>query len=160
MFWRLLKTVVILPGTVLVFIPSIIAFLTPVQPLTVDKVLFWVGLILLGIGLFMAAWTVKLFVKVGSGTPAPWDPPENLVVMGPYRHVRNPMLTSTFFILLAESILLQSVPIAVWLGIFIVINLIYMPLVEEKRLEERFGEEYLQYKRNVPGWIPRLKPWS
>ena len=82
-----------------------------------------------------------------------------LVVAGPYCHVRNPMIIGVFSILLAEALLLHSWPIAVWLGIFIILNLIYMPLFEEKALEARFGAEYREYKLHVPRWLPRWRPW-
>jgi len=42
-------------------------------------------------GAILAGWT--LFIRFGDGTAAPWDLPLNLVVRGPYCHVRNPMIT-------------------------------------------------------------------
>ena len=108
----------------------------------------------------MALWTVRLFAGPGQGTPAPWDPPRRLVVDGPYRYVRNPMITSILSMLAAEALLLDTFAIAIWLVIFFVANGIYFPLSEEKGLERRFGDDYRQYKANVPRWIPRLTPWS
>ncbi|MGD9372173.1 MAG: hypothetical protein PVF14_12190, partial [Desulfobacterales bacterium] len=55
---------------------------------------------------------------------------------------------------------LKSLPIAIWLVVFFVGNAIYFPLVEEKGLEKRFGREYLEYKAQVPRWLPRLHAWS
>lgn len=164
MNWSLIRTIILIPGTVMVFIPAIIIVLTEntkysAKLLPAESYLFWMGLIIAGIGLFLATWTVKLFVKIGKGTPAPWNPPQNLVVIGPYRHVRNPMLLSAFLIVLAEAVILQSFPIAIWLAFIIIANFIYIHFFEEKTLEERYGEEYRQYKRHVPAWIPRLTPW-
>jgi protein-S-isoprenylcysteine O-methyltransferase Ste14 len=99
-------------------------------------------------------------LKVGQGTPAPWDPPKKLVVRGPYRYVRNPMITGALLLLLAEAMLLQSWPIAIWLVLFFIGNSVYFPLVEEKGLEKRFGDAYRKYKANVPRWIPRLRAWK
>jgi protein-S-isoprenylcysteine O-methyltransferase Ste14 len=104
--------------------------------------------------------TISLFANVGEGTLAPWDPPRNLVARGVYRYVRNPMISGVIFILLGEAILLGSLPVLVWFLIGFAVNAIYIPLIEEKRLERRFGDEYLAYKRNVPRWIPRLRPWT
>ena len=93
------------------------------------------------------------------GATSPWEPPRKLVIRGPYRHVRNPMITSVLFMLLAEAMLFQSWPLAWWMGIFFVVNTVYFPLVEEKGLEKRFGDDYRIYKNNVPRWIPRTRPW-
>ena len=103
---------------------------------------------------------MRLFLHVGRGTPAPWDPPRRLVVQGPYRHVRNPMITSVIAMLLAETLLFASWPLAAWMVVFFAVNAVYFPLSEEKGLEKRFGEDYRIYRDNVPRWIPRLRPWT
>jgi protein-S-isoprenylcysteine O-methyltransferase Ste14 len=69
------------------------------------------------------------------------------------------MITGVLLMLSAEALLLQSWPIAAWMMLFFIGNAIYFPLVEEKGLEKRFGNEYRDYKANVPRWIPRLRPW-
>ncbi len=112
------------------------------------------------LGLSLMAATIRLFAQVGQGTLAPWEPPQRLVVRGVYRHVRNPMISGVLFVLLGESVLTASVPLLQWFLIFAVINAIYIPLLEEPMLVNRFGEDYLTYKRNVPRWIPRWKPWD
>ncbi len=161
----LIKAIIILPGTALFFVPGLIMWFsgeveTHVTPLNPADPRLWIALVPLAIGLAFAMWTVKLFTHVGLGTPAPWDPPTRLVVHGPYRHVRNPMITSVLFILGAESLWFGSWPLAGWLFVFFVINAIYFPLKEEPDLERRFGEDYRVYKANVPRWIPRLRPWD
>jgi len=65
----------------------------------------------------LAGWTMALFIRFGDGTAAPWDPPLNLVVRGPYCHVRNPMITGVILLLMAESLTFGSWAIAVWLGV-------------------------------------------
>jgi len=121
-------------------------------------VLAGAALIAIGVGLMVR--TISLFVTVGRGTLAPWDPTSHLVVRGPYRHVRNPMISGVLFILAGESALFGSVPLLLWFGCFFAVNAIYMPLVEEPGLVRRFGDEYLAYRRAVPRWIPRLRPWT
>lgn len=101
-----------------------------------------------------------LFWQHGNGTPAPWDPPQNLIIRGPYRHVRNPMISGVVFLLIAEALCFRSTPIGVWAAVFFLGNSIYFPMVEEKGLEKRFGDTYLRYKANVPRWIPRLRAWT
>jgi len=70
------------------------------------------------------------------------------------------MITGALLLLLAETLLLQSWPVFLWLVGFYILNSIYFPLFEEKSLGKRFGVDYLEYKKHVPRWIPRLKPWT
>jgi protein-S-isoprenylcysteine O-methyltransferase Ste14 len=165
MHWRLVKTIIVLPGTVLVFVPALILLLTKdsrFHPrLTSPRQLwFWLALLVAGIGFVLCVWTVKHLIKYGQGTPAPWDPPRKLVMSGPYGYSRNPMITGALLLLLAEALIFHSWPIASWMILFFVGNAIYFPLVEEKGLEKRFGVEYLKYQARVPRWIPRLRPWE
>lgn len=161
---RMIKAIIVLPGTVLIFIPAIILatahntrFSHPL--LTPDRILFWIALLPGAAGIGLAVWTSRLFMKFGEGTPAPWDPPQKLVIRGPYRHVRNPMITSVLLMLFAEAMLFQSWPIAIWMLVFFLGNAVYFPFSEEKGLEKRFGNDYRIYKTHVPRWIPRLRPW-
>jgi protein-S-isoprenylcysteine O-methyltransferase Ste14 len=137
---------VLLPGTVAVVIPALLVWVwgANVQPVTA-----LVGAVLVVIGLALVVWTVTLFVKVGHGTLAPWDPTSKLVVRGPYRFVRNPMITGVGTMLAGEAI-------AIELTIFAVVNAIYFPLVEEPGLARRFGAEYEEYCSRVPRWLPRV----
>lgn len=117
------------------------------------------GAALIAAGLALAIWTMRLFATIGRGTPAPWDPPRRLVVEGPYRHVRNPMIAAVLAVLLGEAALFGSSWLLIWTSIVAVVNHLYFLLHEEPRLERRFGEEYRDYKRNVPRWLPRRTPW-
>jgi protein-S-isoprenylcysteine O-methyltransferase Ste14 len=108
-----------------------------------------------GLGLFI--WCVSLFAKVGQGTLAPWDPTRNLVAVGPYRFVRNPMISSVALLLISEALFWVSWAAWIWAGIFIIINHAYFILSEEPGLEKRFGEPYRIYKSSVPRWIPHIK---
>jgi len=87
------------------------------------------------------------------------DPPKNFIVRGPYRYVRNPILIGVNFILISEYLILNSLIIFVWSSIFIVINLLYHKFNEEKKLELKFGNSYIEYKKNVSAWVPRIKPY-
>ena len=111
---------------------------------------------ILGLGLFI--WCVSLFAKVGQGTLAPWDPTSNLVAVGPYRFVRNPMISSVALLLISQSLFRGSWVVGIWACVFIIINHVYFILSEEPGLEKRFGEPYRVYKNSVPRWVPRLKP--
>ena len=113
---------------------------------------------LAGFGLF--AWCVSLFARVGQGTLAPWDPTRRLVAVGPYRYVRNPMISGVLTMLVGEALFVGSRVIAIWAATFMAINQVYFMLLEEPGLERRFGAGYREYKLSVPRWIPRATPWK
>jgi protein-S-isoprenylcysteine O-methyltransferase Ste14 len=117
------------------------------------------GALLAAAGLAMLAWTVALFIRIGRGTLAPWDPTHKLVVRGPYAHVRNPMITGVLAILIGEAIAFAARPLWTWAALFVAINHVYFLLSEEPGLAARFGAAYEEYKRHVPRWIPRLSGW-
>jgi protein-S-isoprenylcysteine O-methyltransferase Ste14 len=118
------------------------------------------GSVLIALGLALVVSTVSLFVTVGEGTLAPWDATRKLVVRGPYRHVRNPMVTGVAAILAGEAVAFRSWALALLLAVFATANAIYMPLSEEPGLRRRFGEDYDAYSEHVPRWIPRVTPWE
>jgi protein-S-isoprenylcysteine O-methyltransferase Ste14 len=116
------------------------------------------GLVLIGLSLFVSS--LRRFAGDGKGTLAPWDPPRRLVIRGPYRYVRNPMISGVVFVLFGEALMLLSGPHFQWALIFLLINFIYIPLFEEQQLKARFGEAYIEYCRHVPRLVPRLRPWT
>jgi protein-S-isoprenylcysteine O-methyltransferase Ste14 len=155
--WRHLRAIGLLPVMATLVAPLLI--LESSGPVDVDWGLA-PGLVLIGLGLLLVVWTVGLFARVGRGTLAPWDPTRRIVVRGPYRHVRNPMISGVTLILLGEAALFGSLPLLIWAGAFLAVNAVYMPLVEEPGLRRRFGEEYDRYRANVPRWLPRPRPWN
>ena len=156
---------IVLPGTYFVFVPGAILWISNGSPSNWSLAgptgpWFWAAILVAIPGIVLASWTTRLFVTAGEGTPAPWDPPKKLVVAGPYRHVRNPMIAGVLVILTAESLIFVSWPLFGWMVAFFILNTAYFFWVEEPGLERRFGEDYLRYKANVPRWIPRLRPWN
>ena len=117
------------------------------------------GAVLFAAGLALFVWCVTLFARVGRGTLAPWDPTRRLVVVGPYRHVRNPMITAVCTMLAGEALFFLSARIGEWLLLFAAVNHAYFLLLEEPGLDARFGEEYARYRAAVPRWIPRRRAW-
>ena len=110
------------------------------------------GLVVMGGGLVLLGYTVYLLATKGHGTIAPWDPPTNLVINGPYRFSRNPMISSVFFILIGEAFFFNQFYIMVWALIFFTINHLYFVFKEEPDMEKRFGDDYRNYKKQVPRW--------
>jgi protein-S-isoprenylcysteine O-methyltransferase Ste14 len=117
------------------------------------------GAVLLGLGLLLFGASLRKFDREGKGTLAPWDPPRRLVVRGPYAYVRNPMISGVVLVLFGEALVLLSRPHFEWALLFFAINAVYIPLLEEPLLRERFGEEYREYCRHVPRLLPHLRPW-
>jgi protein-S-isoprenylcysteine O-methyltransferase Ste14 len=145
---------VLLPGTVTVVVPALLLWRggADIDPLTAA-----IGALLIAIGVALVAWTGTLFAKVGRGTLAPWETTSKLVARGPYRYVRNPMITGVGTILAGEALFFRSWGIAIELAVFAVVNAIYFPLVEEPGLRRRFGAEYENYCARVPRWLPRVR---
>lgn len=153
-----------LPFTVAVLVPIWIARRFAVSAAFPDSFLgslgVAMGLAALGVGVTLFAASLRRFAGEGEGTLAPWDPPRALVVRGPYRYVRNPMISGVIGVLVGEALVLRSVPHLVWALFFTVLNLVYIPLVEEPQLERRFGDAYRHYCANVPRVVPRATPWD
>ena len=164
--WRHLRAVGALPAVAVLVVPA--AILIGGGEVEVGwglpAALAWApavgGALLIGAGLALMYRTISLFARVGQGTLAPWDPPRRLVVQGPYRYVRTPMISGVLAILLGEAALLGSPGIAIWFAVFFGVNSLWFPLVEEPGLRRRFGSDYEAYAREVPRWIPRRTPWT
>ena len=157
---RMLKAIMTLPVMVTIVLPSLLLYITNWR---IDSVHTWAvvfGIAGLIIGLYLVVSTVRLFLTIGDGTLAPWDPTQKLVVSGPYAYVRNPMISGVVLILLSESLLFYSFAICIWAVVFACINIIYFILSEEPGLRKRFGKEYDEYCNNVPRIVPRLTPWK
>ena len=120
----------------------------------------FLGIAVFFVGLLLAVSTIRLFSKLGNGTLAPWDATSKMVITGPYAYVRNPMITGIVLILIGEALILASWVIGLWAVVFLIINMFYFVLSEEPDLRKRFGQEYEEYSRNVPRYIPRLTPWK
>jgi protein-S-isoprenylcysteine O-methyltransferase Ste14 len=119
-----------------------------------------IGLIFMVVGWLFANWTVKVQFSIGKGTPIPLMATQKLVIKEPYTYCRNPMTLGTTLFYLGVSIWLGSISAVVLAMIYPVGILIYIKLVEEKELGERFGSEYLEYKGNTPFLIPRFRKRS
>jgi protein-S-isoprenylcysteine O-methyltransferase Ste14 len=163
LWWRHLLSVLLAPAMMTVFIPWAIAAATDAHApdLGTPKglTLAVIGGLLIAAGLAMLVWTVVLFDRVGEGALAIGSPVK-LVVRGPYRHVRNPMMTGVFCIQLGTAAALASSWLFAWFAFFFTCVLFAIRTVEEPHLRRRFGADYDEYRRHVPRWIPRLTAWE
>jgi protein-S-isoprenylcysteine O-methyltransferase Ste14 len=145
----------ILPLIALVLVPM---WLEP-RLAPAGDVQFVAGAGVMLIGLLIMGHTIASFIRIGRGTLAPWSPTRKLVVEGLYAHVRNPMILGVLIVLLGEALASASWRILAWALVFFLINTLYFVVSEEPGLERRFGEEYRDYRRHVPRWVPRPTPW-
>jgi protein-S-isoprenylcysteine O-methyltransferase Ste14 len=116
-----------------------------------------IALAAVGIALFIA--TLRLFILVGKGTLAPWNPTKKLIITGPYRYCRNPMISGVLFVILGEAVYFRSAPLFIWAGIFFTVNTIYFIAKEEPDLGRKFGKDYKVYMNHVRRWLPRFMPY-
>jgi protein-S-isoprenylcysteine O-methyltransferase Ste14 len=118
------------------------------------------GAIVYVLGLSMQLYTTTLFGRFGQGTLAPWQPTQRLVIRGPYRYCRNPMITGVVMMLIGEGLFFNALAILIWGCIFFVMNTMYFIFKEEPAMLARFGESYAEYKKHVPRWVPRVRPYN
>ena len=111
------------------------------------------GLIAL-IGFGLVLWTIVIFKTIGKGTPYPYLPPSELVVSGPYRYSRNPMVAGGFLVLVGEAGIYHSLSLAVIAVLFAVMLYGYIVFFEEPVLKVRFGVRYETYFKTVPRFLP------
>ncbi len=161
-----LQAILLLPFVAIVVVPVGILVNAGVTQFTwqvgnpLDLLISLLGILLILVGFVLLINTIWLFIAFGEGTLAPWAPTKKLVVQGIYRNMRHPMITAVFLLLLGLASVLRVPGLLAWAILFIIVNLIYIRFVEEVGLEKRFGKDYLAYEKNVPGWLPRLKPWT
>ena len=94
-------------------------------------------------------------MTTGRGTPAPFDPPREFVVSGPYRFVRNPMYLGAAAVILGAGFILSSPSIAGLAFAFLLIMHLFAVLLEEPTLAAKFGAGYEQYRASVSRWVIR-----
>lgn len=155
-FWPIVSTLIftiVVPGTVAILIPRwLLGGFRPPQGGT----LTWMGAIAFLIGgaiYFRCAWE---FAARGLGTPAPIAPTKFLVTTALHRYVRNPMYIGVALAILGQAALFRSIHVAEYAGIMLLTAHVFVVLYEEPTLQRQFGESYVEYRKNVPRWIPRV----
>jgi protein-S-isoprenylcysteine O-methyltransferase Ste14 len=146
------------PGILLVYLPY---WLTRFR-IPADEPLWQMVIAgaLIGAGLAPLFESAARFVRVGRGTLVPAAATEHLVVSGLYRYVRNPMYVGVTTSLAAEAALFRSTDLLVELALALAAIHLFVCSYEERTLAKRYGNEYAEFKRNVPRWLPRLTPWK
>jgi protein-S-isoprenylcysteine O-methyltransferase Ste14 len=118
------------------------------------------GGVLTAAGAAMLLHSFARFVVEGAGTPAPVAPTERLVVGGLYRHVRNPMYVAVTATIAGQALLLGRPWLLAYAAGFWLVTAAFVRFYEEPTLSATYGEQYAAYKEAVPGWLPRVRPWT
>jgi protein-S-isoprenylcysteine O-methyltransferase Ste14 len=145
---------ILVPGLLIGYFPYLIS--------TTDAELFVVGVLsYLAFPLWLIGWTAMLwcfwnFTYNGRGTPAPIDPPRELVALGLYRYVRNPMYVAGLITLLGWILWSPSLPLIVAPFLFFAAAHLFVMLYEEPILKKKFGAAYEEYLKQVPRWTPKF----
>jgi len=120
------------------------------------------GWIIIAIGGVIVIGCMFEFAWQGIGTPAPIDPPRQLVISGLYRWVRNPMYVGLGLLLLGEGLTFPRLTITMLVmiaSLWVLLSFLIIG-VEEPTLRQKFGDDYIEYCKHVRRWIPRLRPFD
>jgi protein-S-isoprenylcysteine O-methyltransferase Ste14 len=119
-----------------------------------------VSIPLTAVGVALTAWSALHFLKV-KGTPVPLNPPPEVVKSGPYRYARNPMLTGVFLALFGIGFGVNSLSLVfIFTPLYILFNVWELKRIEEPELVKRLGDEYIEYRRRTPMFVPGFKSRS
>jgi protein-S-isoprenylcysteine O-methyltransferase Ste14 len=150
---------VVAPGTVVGLIPWLITRWHFDSPLPGWGAIRVIGAVLVVAGLVPAISAFTEFVRA-DGTPVPAAPTERLVVSGFNRYVRNPMYVSLFLAIIGQVLLFGNFWLLAYAVVALAAPAAFVHFYEEPTLLRRYGAEYENYRRSVPGWWPRLRPWT
>jgi protein-S-isoprenylcysteine O-methyltransferase Ste14 len=149
------------PGTVAGYIPY--TFIRNKTPDMNIGIFHWIGLLLILVGILIYLWTAVSFLLFGKGTPAIWftktisfiigEEPMKMVLSGLYKYSRNPMYIGVIATVIGQALYFQYSNL-LWyaLLLFIIFNLVVI-LIEEPHLEQKFGDNYTNYKKQTRRWL-------
>ena len=145
---------ILAPGMVAGFIPLAL-FRTGPQVQT--GFLAYVAFPLWGIGTTVLIWCFWDFLVKGKGTPAPINPPKELVVSGLYKYVRNPMYVGILLVILGHFLWFGFWNLLIYAAVVFAAFSAFVIFYEEPTLKRNFGAAYEDYLKQVPRWIPKFR---
>jgi protein-S-isoprenylcysteine O-methyltransferase Ste14 len=158
---RHVRAIALLPFMNTVVIPSLLLTAWPAETPSAASATGWLttlgGAALVAAGAALVVHSIRLFIRLGRGTLAPWDPTRELIDVGAFALSRNPMKGGLFLVLAGEALLTRSPALATWFVCFALVNVLYIRFHEEPGLRARFGRPYLDYCTRVPRWWPKLR---
>jgi protein-S-isoprenylcysteine O-methyltransferase Ste14 len=150
---------VLAPGTIAAYVPWAMTRWQMQPPFFGLGPLRIAGAAILAMGSIGLLDSFRRFAVEGLGTPAPVFPTKTLVVSGLYRFVRNPMYCGVTASIGGQALLFGSSTLIVYGCVVWLAFHVFILGYEEPRLLATYGQQYDEYRRNVPRWFPRLTPW-
>jgi protein-S-isoprenylcysteine O-methyltransferase Ste14 len=150
---------VVAPGTVVGLVPWLITRWEFDRPLPYWVVAQVVGASLICVGLIPTVHAFTQFARAG-GTPMPLAPTERLVVSGFNRYVRNPMYVGLLIVLVGQALLFGQFSLLLYAVVMWAVTAAFVRWYEEPTLTRQFSADYPAYRRAVPAWLPRPRPWN
>lgn len=153
---RTLAYATVFIGFLIVYLPSrIMGWTGTTMPLEIHGPQI-TGMVVGALGVALTLACVFSFIRMGRGTPAPFDAPRQLVIRGPYRVVRNPMYIGAAIILAGIAIFYESLAIVIYAVGFLLVFHLFVVFYEEPTLRRKFGPDYIAYSHRVGRWWPAL----
>jgi len=113
-----------------------------------------IGILVMFMAIFTDGLSLIQFFRVHTSiNPIHPEKAKFLVTTGMYRRTRNPMYLGLLVLLIGLAIFLGSLSPVIVLPIFIVTLTVQQIIPEEKILEQKFGQQYIDYKLSVKRWV-------
>jgi len=141
---------VLVPGTVAVYLPFVIAD----GRSAASGLAFGAAVVVLATGTAIYSWCLWDFATFGRGTPAPIDAPKKLVVRGLYRYTRNPMYVGVLTVILGWALWFRTASLLLYALVVGTCFHLFVVLYEERHLAAEFGSQYESYCSRVDRWLP------
>jgi len=131
-----------------------------IELLQIEQLKIALACVLFLIGFIFGIWSIVIQNTIGKGGPVQVANVEispktqNLVVSGPYKYTRNPMLFGACLMFFAFAVYLNSIIAVIIVVLFMIFMLVFVKLSEEKRLLKDFGKSYEEYRGKVSMFIP------
>lgn len=141
-------------------LPGVVAFLVPLtlfKPRDGSGAFKMDGIAMLAAGCVVLLWCVRDFYVAGQGTLAPWSPPRHLVIVGLYRHSRNPMYIGVLLVVTGWALGFRSSALGLYAAALAVAFHLRVVFGEEPWLARTHGEAWTRYAAQVPRWILRAR---
>ena len=111
------------------------------------------GVVLIIAGLSVILHSVWFFKHIGKGTPVPAEPTRRLMISGLYKRTRNPMYLTHTAILSGEYLFFGHTLLTIYLFLAVLGFHLLVVKWEENQLKQKYGQEYLDYMKEVPRWL-------
>lgn len=154
---RILLFTLAVPIPVTIGVPTLLAWRSGALHAPTGAAWAWAGAAVGLLGAAGYAWCALNFARHGRGTPAPYDPPRELVVAGPYRFVRNPMYLAALLVVLGQALFWASLLIGGYALALLILFHLRVTRYEEPALAREFGAAFDRYRATTPRWLPRVK---